>query len=252
MRSDGPSIRIKISITCGHVTIRLKPRPAAEVRFVDTVHYSNIWHDSRVHTMLPAELTSLYRIFLRATSAAVLNNGPGTRGLRRVYRPTFEAAARAIQCAQDLESTSEEAQTVKLWLDEFDKRGKSQICLTISLTPKRSSANGTLELLHNAALSRGLPHRAILHLFHLSRSNHHWSSENQEYPIIAWSPQLRRDDPKYRPGWNMTSNQRKRKAEVDIASKAWNGLGEVIRMAEGRDGILLGKVRFGLRDTKAE
>ena len=71
---------------------------------------------------LPTEFTALYRLFLRATSAAVLHNGPALRGLRKLYRPSFEAAASAVRQMENMEAGSKNAEKVRKWLEEFDKR----------------------------------------------------------------------------------------------------------------------------------
>lgn len=78
---------------------------------------------------LPSGFTSLYRIFLRATSASVLHHGPATRSLRRLYRPSFETAANAIRKLENLqtEGNAVEAQRIEKWLKIFDERGKEPI-----------------------------------------------------------------------------------------------------------------------------
>ena len=78
---------------------------------------------------LPSGFTSLYRIFLRATSASVLHHGPANRSLRRLYRPSFEKAANAIRKLENLqtEGNAVEAQRIEKWLKIFDERGKEPI-----------------------------------------------------------------------------------------------------------------------------
>lgn len=73
---------------------------------------------------LPPEFTSLYRLFLRATSATVLHSGPATRGLRRLYRPSFQAAALTIKRLKSPDSDPKEEENLKGWLKEFDIRGQ--------------------------------------------------------------------------------------------------------------------------------
>lgn len=164
-----------------------------------------------------------------------------------MYRPTFETAARAIRQLQVLDGNSKEALAVKQWLSEFDARG-SVFSSMRGHNRKKShklAANSTLELLHDASLSRGLPHRALLHLFHIARSDHAWCIEHQVFQKSAWNPHLDPGDSRYKPGWNMTKNFRSRQAEVELESKMWNGLDEVMRMAEGRDNVFLGEIKLG-------
>jgi hypothetical protein len=74
-----------------------------------------------VQNRLPATLRSVYRLFLRASSAAVLNHGRACSNLRQRWRPAFDAAARVTK---ELQQASSEApvgwkeqreQWLKLW-----------------------------------------------------------------------------------------------------------------------------------------
>lgn len=67
------------------------------------------------------KLTSLYQIFLRATSASVLHNSLATN-LRRLYRPTFEATTKTVKKVEN--SIPEDSAHLKKWLAEFDYRSE--------------------------------------------------------------------------------------------------------------------------------
>ena len=43
---------------------------------------------------------------------------------------------------------------------------------------------------------------------------------------------------------NARKNARKREEWAEFKEKMWGPMGEVVSMAEGRDGLVLGKVRF--------
>ncbi|KAI5117943.1 hypothetical protein M0805_004708 [Coniferiporia weirii] len=178
---------------------------------------------------LPPEFTALYRLFLRATSAAVLHNRPALKSLRKTYRHSFEAAASAIKCTHAESSSPEGVENAKRWLAEFDTR-----------------ITNTLELLHNSALSRGLPHRVVSRLNFLARSNYGWSMGHYHTPAILWNPQLPPNSPEYkiRPPSEIPGGKKKvekRAEDMQLNSAAWGPLGEVIQMAEGRDGLVLGR-----------
>ncbi|EJD08299.1 uncharacterized protein FOMMEDRAFT_74698 [Fomitiporia mediterranea MF3/22] len=182
---------------------------------------------------LPSEFTALYRLFLRATSAAVLHNGPATRGLRRMYRPTSEAAASVFRRLESVAPGSSEAESAERWMSAFDDR-----------------VNNTLMLLHISAHSRGLPHSVVSRLFLLSRSNYSWNKFRRALNTRTWLPNLDRNSPEYttmRPSAYSSvarKNAGKRRVEEEESEKMWGALGECISMAEGRDGLIYGKAQF--------
>jgi hypothetical protein len=77
---------------------------------------------------------------------------------------------------------------------------------------------------------------------HLSWAQHHY------YAIAStWRPQLGLNDPAYSCKDTPTRKDRtreKKKEQADFDRNAWGALGEVVRMAEGRDGISLGRMNF--------
>ncbi|KAH8110458.1 hypothetical protein DFH11DRAFT_1514227 [Phellopilus nigrolimitatus] len=187
---------------------------------------------------LPPEFTSLYRLFLRGTSASVLHHGPATRGLRRLYRPSFEAAAQSMKRIQAREIDPIEKEKIRIWLGEFDER-----------------INNTLAFLHNSSLSRGLAHRLIYRLSFLQRSNYGWSMKRYLYPSGTWNPQLPPDSEVYkirvqREGSREANKERKKMAQQNIDDSAWGALEEVVKMAEGRDGLVMGMLRFNKKGAR--
>ena len=77
---------------------------------------------------LSSQLKSTYRLFFRATSAAVLHHPTATRNIRKLYRPTFNEAAKVEMQVQ----TSQDAQTSKMltqWLVKWNERGDSLLAL---------------------------------------------------------------------------------------------------------------------------
>ena len=95
--------------------------------------------------MLPVEIISLYRIFLRYSSASVLHARPAAPLLRRLYRPIFnEFLSRAKLSAS---STSQRGMTEDDW-DEFKCR--SQLCFyascRVSLSIRALSVQNTIDL----------------------------------------------------------------------------------------------------------
>ena len=78
-------------------------------------------------TRLPPTFTSLYRLFLRTTSAAVQQQSAGSRNLRKLWKPVFQTAARAVKRLDDRpQSDDAEQQQVRMWLDAWERRSKAQ------------------------------------------------------------------------------------------------------------------------------
>lgn len=71
---------------------------------------------------LPSNFTSLYRLFLRTTSAAVLHHPKSTRNLRRIWRPTFNAAASVIYQIRHERRDSLERQKLEHWFGIWNTR----------------------------------------------------------------------------------------------------------------------------------
>ncbi|KAF8234393.1 hypothetical protein L208DRAFT_1261819 [Tricholoma matsutake] len=178
-----------------------------------------------IHSRLPATFTSLYRLFLRTCSATVLHHTLATRNLRQLWRPTFYAAAKVIQ---ELQTGSQDANTRKLkedWLGVWEKR-----------------MDNTLALLYNSCKSRGLSHRLTRNISLLVLSEH---QRLRSHRFQTWSPQLPPTSPLYKPaaapaGKRLKEEKFERWADFD--GNAWAALSQVVRMAEGSQGISLGQI----------
>ena len=88
---------------------------------------------------LPATFTSLYRLFLRASSASVLHHTVATRNLRRLWRPTFDGAAtvaKRLHVSQDVTERSR----LRDWLNTWEKR--SELASLVELRPMISILSG--------------------------------------------------------------------------------------------------------------
>ncbi|KAL5512493.1 hypothetical protein ACEPAG_3146 [Sanghuangporus baumii] len=224
---------------------------------------------SKRRTALPAQFTALYRLFLRATSATVLHHRTSMRTLRMLYRPTFEAAAGAVTVLEILESAekvegeekvveetneeegseegssegsdketeegSKEIENLKGWLKAFDER-----------------INNTLSFLLTSSQSRGLPNEVVKRLVFLSQSNYHWTAERLLVSgrTREWEPQLDPKSPEYSTlppslyANNIVKSTEKKAKQADFDAKCWGALGEVVQMAEARDALSLGRIRF--------
>ena len=68
---------------------------------------------------LPPTFTSLYRLFLRTTSAAVLHHPNSKRNLRRLWRPIFNTAASVID---QIQQDSPERQKLEHWFRIWNTR----------------------------------------------------------------------------------------------------------------------------------
>lgn len=73
---------------------------------------------------LSSQLTSTYRLFLRAISASILHHGPAKRSLRLIYRQPFTEAALAEQRLALIEDETVR-QSWQKWMDEWHKRSGS-------------------------------------------------------------------------------------------------------------------------------
>jgi len=181
-----------------------------------------------IHSRLPATFTSLYRLFLRTCSASVLQFRPATRNLRQLWRPTFDTAAKVTR---ELQAGSPDANTRKLkedWLTVWEQR-----------------MDNTLALLYNSSTSRGLPHQLTRNLGFLVLSQHQRLRSHQ-FPV--WSPQLPPTSPRYKPAVEAPSRKdQNSKRWADFDEKAWTALSQVVRMAEGRQGISLGQIAIKRR-----
>lgn len=93
-----------------------------------------------------------------------------------------------------------------------------------------TTVDNTLSLLYSSAISRGLAHKLTRNLLTLSTRRKEWLRSAYERPSAPWKPN---GQPVYiKP--NKRQNERNESGEL-----AWNMVGEVVRMAEGRDRLML-------------
>ncbi|THV06655.1 hypothetical protein K435DRAFT_644864 [Dendrothele bispora CBS 962.96] len=176
---------------------------------------------------LPPSFTSLYRLFLRSTSTAVLHHKLARRNLRNLWRPVFVDAAKVSKQLQDPATSLSTRNDLQAWLDVWQRR-----------------MDNVLALLYSSSVSRGLPHQVMRNLNLLVYTEHARASYKR---LPVWKPQLAPDAPEYRISppsikqMNKEERERRFKYFEDIAR---NTLGQVVKMAEGRDQIHLGRVRM--------
>ncbi|THH15066.1 hypothetical protein EW146_g5359 [Bondarzewia mesenterica] len=170
---------------------------------------------------LPPTFTSVYRLFLRASSASVLHHKTATRHLRLLWRPTFREAAKVIRKLQDDHINISERQRCEKWMSRWEQ-----------------NIDNTLELLYNSSRSRGLPHQLTKNLSFLCFGYQKWQHDQLYGSTRKWdpSPEKHQKGSAPKPGQNIERGQFK--------AEAWGALEEVARMAEGTAGITLGRMKF--------
>ncbi|KAJ7647714.1 hypothetical protein FB45DRAFT_206925, partial [Roridomyces roridus] len=168
---------------------------------------------------LPPDFTSLYRLFLRTSAASVLHQPRATRYLRKLWRPTFEDAARATS---QLQNQSHNRNELERWLESWHLR-----------------IDNTLALLFTSSKTKGIPHQVTRNLALLFRSEQA-RLDTQRFP--QWKPQLPLDSSEYKPGTPELPERRRREE-----AGALDALQDVVRMAEGRAQLTFGKIRVGRR-----
>ncbi|KAJ7682478.1 hypothetical protein DFH06DRAFT_971813 [Mycena polygramma] len=170
---------------------------------------------------LPSSFASLYRLVLRTTSASVLNQNKATKSLRKLWRPAFEDAARTTTQLQASSLSTAHRNGLEVWLQNWHRR-----------------IDNTLALLYTSSKTRGLSHRLTRNLALLIRGE---QSRINRSKLPQWRPRLPFGVAEYQPFFEdpNIAAARKREAEVGFA---WNALEEVVRMAEGRNELCLGKL----------
>jgi len=174
-------------------------------------------------TQLQTEFTSVYRLFLRSLFAAVLHHPQATRNLRRLWRPMFESGARVTRQLQhsSVVKGSPESELHANWLKLWDQR-----------------INNTLALLYYSSQNRGLSHKLTRNLAFLVTSEH---QRVRFYKLNAW-------DPRFPQQFSNLSSKAKRKQEKnkkfqEFVARSWAPLDKVMKLAEAKDGLTLGKIR---------
>ncbi|KAJ7251143.1 hypothetical protein B0H12DRAFT_1018698 [Mycena haematopus] len=170
---------------------------------------------------LPSDFTGLYRLFLRTSSASVLHQNKSTKALRRLWRPAFEDAARVTNRLQDNSLSASRRNELEVWLQTWHLR-----------------IDNTLALLYTSCKTRGLSHRLTRNIAGLIRRE---QQRLDTMKLPEWKPTLAADAVEYQP-----FHAAKQRAAVeqlqDEAAVAWNALEEVVRLAEGRSELSLGKI----------
>ncbi|KAI0333333.1 hypothetical protein GY45DRAFT_1272526 [Cubamyces sp. BRFM 1775] len=175
-------------------------------------------------TPLPPSFRSLYRLFLRATSASVLAHPKATNRLRRLWRPIFDEAARVIRQIDDDRLPASQRNSLVRWYMRWERR-----------------VDNTLSLLYRSAVSGGLPHRVTQNLSHMIDANATLRSPIQPSKR-PWRGQLPPDAPEYR----IRPVKPLPPAQVEAGlhfHRARRLLGELVGMAEGWSGISLGRTQ---------
>uniref|UniRef100_A0A0W0F5P5 Fungal-type protein kinase domain-containing protein n=1 Tax=Moniliophthora roreri TaxID=221103 RepID=A0A0W0F5P5_MONRR len=125
---------------------------------------------------LPSTFTSLYRLFLRTTSASVLHYSPATRNLRQLWRPVFVDVAQNIKKIQDDATAASSRREMQKYIEEWESR-----------------MDNTLKFLYTSATSRGLSHRVIRNLSLLVLSEY----QRNSVKLPVWNPRLAPDSNEY-------------------------------------------------------
>jgi hypothetical protein len=100
------------------------------------------------------------------------------------------------------------------------------------------AVDNTLSLLYTSAASRGLPHDVVRNLASLQRRHVTWEKYNR--PAEVWNPKLPPSEYQIKASKASTMQSG---GGNKLDEKAWNALNEVVRMAEGRNGLILGRVK---------
>ena len=223
-------------------------------------------------TQLRPEFTSVYRLFLRTVSAAVLHHPQATRNLRRLWRPIFESGARRVtlrqplpsqHCSSAVEVKVEEGsssspkpelqQHARDWSKLWDQRSafpktfyiRQKGLLKKKQKSTRSIVNNTLALLYHSSQNRGLPHKLTRNLAFLVTSEH---QRVRSYKLNAWDPRRPQQFS------NLTEKARRKQEEnkrfQEFVAGSWAPLGQAVKLAEAKDELMLGRVR--VRGWKAK
>ncbi|KAG2127229.1 hypothetical protein DEU56DRAFT_531178 [Suillus clintonianus] len=188
-----------------------------------------------IHTnaSLSAEFRSLYRLFLRANSAVVLHHSPSKIQVRRLWRPVFDEAALKIHRLQHQDVHPPERTHIVQWLYTWHKR-----------------VDHTLSLLATAAISRGIAHNITRNLRWLRQNHVVWVEKLYYSHKSFWKPQLPPTSAQYqrysiptpgsKPGHVLGKNRKMRLFDEQCS----NAIGEVVKMAEGRHNVILGRLRL--------
>ncbi|KAJ6631393.1 hypothetical protein B0H10DRAFT_1772943 [Mycena sp. CBHHK59/15] len=178
-------------------------------------------------SQLPPTFTSLYRLFLRTSSASVLHHRTTTSNLRKLWRPSFEDAARVTVRLQSYSLSAVKRNELEIWLQTWHYR-----------------IDNTLAMLYTSCKTRGLSHQLSRNLGLLVRAEQ--ARVNLE-KLPVWKAKLSAGAPEYQSDFRDPHLKGARKRYLDRAH-AWDAIEEVVRMAEGAHGFSLG--RMALKKTR--
>jgi hypothetical protein len=200
---------------------------------------------------IPPNMKSLYRMFLRACSTSVLHNTRAKRQLRRLWRPSFEAAINVLKECQRSDILPEELEKRRQWLAIWENRSAfhANVSHTVLLRLMSRLVENTAEMLLTSSTSRGLPHQLTRNLSFLhstfiereklirNRIGQPWNPAPEQFEDVpAFLRKLEKR------GKGMT-----RGTDSQYDTEAYGALEEVVRMAEGTAGLVLGRPTFRRR-----
>ncbi|KAK7691316.1 hypothetical protein QCA50_004710 [Cerrena zonata] len=173
---------------------------------------------------LPPAFSSLYRLFIRNTATAVLDDARSTKVLRMLYRPSFREAAvviRRLQISDEL--PGHERRALQVWLSNWQDR-----------------VDNTLSFLSNSSLRRGIPHKVTRNLGKVVRS---LEQSERVGPVKkigrTWDP---KDPYSVRERLTALTPDHSVTRQRLFQDEAIGTMVEAIRMAEGRNGVHLGRI----------
>ncbi|KDR75513.1 hypothetical protein GALMADRAFT_68608 [Galerina marginata CBS 339.88] len=180
-----------------------------------------------IQNRLPATFRSLYRLFLRTSSAAVLHQRQARKNLRERWRPIFDVGAKVTQ-----ELQHKPADATHSWI-----RGREEWLRTWNIR-----VDHTLELLYASSQARGLPHRLTRNLGFMVA--------NEKQRLIAKVTRSTKWDP-LNPRTVLKAKEFKqienRTKDEQFHENANGALDEVIRMAEATGTLTLGRNNVPVR-----
>ncbi|KAI9061447.1 hypothetical protein FKP32DRAFT_1575922, partial [Trametes sanguinea] len=173
---------------------------------------------------LTSNFGSHYRLLRRAISASVLAHPDATSRLRKLWRPLFDEAARAIQQIEDEQAPLATHELLLHWYTRWEQR-----------------VDHTIPLLYSSAISRGLPHRITQNFRQMIRANQA-IRDPTEPSKRPWRGQLPPDAPEYKPKAIKPLSEVHAELQHHF-SLAPRLLGELFGMAEGWGGVSLGRTQ---------
>lgn len=170
-------------------------------------------------------LRSVYRLFLRTSSASVLHKPGATKNLRKLYRPYFRGISKIMS---QLSTSGKSDAQLEAWVKEWHIR-----------------MDNTLSLHYASTHSRGLPHSVLSNLALLLNDEQHRLNRTS-YSYLRWQAQLPETSKEYMPFRPKQKKLSDSANLVNMMEKAEGAIGQAVQMAEGFGRVGLGRVE-GLR-----